>query len=723
MLRVIILFNIILVNLSGILGQSFGDTIKANPVIEIDAGQRLQNSLVKVTEFDIYREEDEDEDYLALTVQVPAEVDSSNVKNLFILDFSAYTTKDNPIEGDSINSSRISNCSNYQVQEPQTLAAQFDQFSENNFLSQDFFSANLTEIGGTYFLQYIYKGSLERFSNCQVYDRDEVWSVSESNTGKTQYTTVLAINHIRITKQEIGNETIYQPSFFSTAFKLSWTISQYIFVNGVVTSQKRVKAEVIFASVQPLWENGKITDKTRVHIGVRTILENAYHSHLMMVFVKGSDSGTFAVLEDGETPIEINAEKLSSGTGLGDQVMCDPVRNWDLADVFDDNSQKYQDCQQTWEFSIMLPQNVTVYNEIEGLFSFRLQLYQCDDLNQVQPICAPVEDMYEEILANVALDTVVEITAEQENSLKLEVTAIKSQDNSAEFLSSSTLSRGIYHGEEVVIYIQPTQNINKTPGADLISKNGLALSAFLICIQSQIPLQSKLGCLDVDQQYRYIPWMEDDLSVSLHGKIYKREDFESTKQDLNSTQHNWDPDTGYYTIRFQNLALSAQSRLYRFTMIFRIDILDSDSEGGRRRRSVLLSLSDSSLAYRKKRATKVASESATVVSPEEELAQTPGPGEKELAQTPGLGEEELAQTPGPVEEDYESDKNDTSGSEASDDSTSLATTEVSVKVEVCPPDYEYISQDEPCRPKLRESVAFTVHCNILMLLLCLGLGL
>ena len=66
-------------------------------MIEIDAGQRVQNRLVKVTEFDIYRDEDQDADYLALTVQVPAEVDSSDVKNLFILDFSAYTTKDNPI--------------------------------------------------------------------------------------------------------------------------------------------------------------------------------------------------------------------------------------------------------------------------------------------------------------------------------------------------------------------------------------------------------------------------------------------------------------------------------------------------------------------------------------------------------------------------------------------------------------------------------------------------
>ena len=543
-----------------------------------------------------------------------------------------------------------------------------------------------------------------------MYDREEVWSVSESNTGKTQYTTVLAINHIRITKQEIGNETIYQPSFFSTAFKLSWTISQYIFVNGVVTSQKRVKAEVIFASVQPLWENGKITDRTRVHIGVRTILENAYHSHLMMVFVKGSDSGTFAVLEEGEIPIEINAEKLSSGTGLGDQVMCDAVRNWELAEVFDDNSKKYQDCQQTWEFSIMLPQNVTVYNEIQGLFSFRLQLYQCDDLTSAQPICAPVADMYEKILANVALDTVVEITAEQENSLKLEVTAIKSQDNSAEFLSSSTLSRGIYHGEEVVIYIQPTQNINKTPGADLISQNGLALSAFVICIQSQIPLQSKLGCLDVDQQYRYIPWMEDDLSVSLHGKIYKREDFEATKQDLNSTQHNWDPDTGYYTIRFQNLALSAQSRLYRFTMIFRIDIQDSDSEGTRKRRSVLIS--DSSLAYRKKRETIVSKEFATVVPPEEEPVQTPGPGEED-------DESDKENIPGSEASDNSDDASDSEdGERTSPDESSLSTTEVNVKVEVCPPDYEYISEDKPCRPKL--SAASTVHCNVLMLLFCLG---
>lgn len=54
-------------------------------------------------------------------------------------------------------------------------------------------------------------------------------------------------------------------------------------MNAVVASQKRVEAELIYASVQPLWVDGKVTEDTLVHVGIRTNLENAYRNHLMMV--------------------------------------------------------------------------------------------------------------------------------------------------------------------------------------------------------------------------------------------------------------------------------------------------------------------------------------------------------------------------------------------------------------------------------------------------------
>ena len=51
-----------------------------------------------MTEFDIYREEDEDQ--IALEIQVPVnlkEVNSADVRNIYILDFTAYTPTENPI--------------------------------------------------------------------------------------------------------------------------------------------------------------------------------------------------------------------------------------------------------------------------------------------------------------------------------------------------------------------------------------------------------------------------------------------------------------------------------------------------------------------------------------------------------------------------------------------------------------------------------------------------
>ena len=92
---------IILMSLPGISGQSFGDPIREDsPIIEIDAVQKERNRGVKVTEFDIYLDDTDETDQIALSVQVPVnldEMDSPVVRNLYIIDFSAFTPRNNPI--------------------------------------------------------------------------------------------------------------------------------------------------------------------------------------------------------------------------------------------------------------------------------------------------------------------------------------------------------------------------------------------------------------------------------------------------------------------------------------------------------------------------------------------------------------------------------------------------------------------------------------------------
>ena len=53
-----------------------------------------------MTEFDIFRDDEDDSDQITLSVQVPVNVDdvtSPEFRSMYILDFSAYTPKDNPI--------------------------------------------------------------------------------------------------------------------------------------------------------------------------------------------------------------------------------------------------------------------------------------------------------------------------------------------------------------------------------------------------------------------------------------------------------------------------------------------------------------------------------------------------------------------------------------------------------------------------------------------------
>jgi hypothetical protein len=76
MRRQLLFVCIILMSLPGISGQSFGDPIREeNPIIEIDAVQKERNRGVKVTEFDIYRDETDKRDQIAMSVQVPVNLD------------------------------------------------------------------------------------------------------------------------------------------------------------------------------------------------------------------------------------------------------------------------------------------------------------------------------------------------------------------------------------------------------------------------------------------------------------------------------------------------------------------------------------------------------------------------------------------------------------------------------------------------------------------------
>ena len=66
------------------------------------------------------------------------------------------------------------------------------------------------------------------------------------------------------------------------------------------------------------------------------------------------------------------------------------------------------------------------------------------------------------------------------------------------------ISRGIYHREDVVLYIQPTQDINRVKASDLISQHGLILAAFLVCFHSEIEIGSRMvGFIQKDTSERF----------------------------------------------------------------------------------------------------------------------------------------------------------------------------------------------------------------------------
>eukprot|EP00116_Pleurobrachia_bachei_P007484 sb/3467746/ len=121
---------------------------------------------------------------------------------------------------------------------------------------------------------------------------------------------------------------------------------------------------------------------------------------------------------------------------------------------------------------------------------------------------------------------------------------------------------GIYHREEVEIWLAPARNY------PLITQYGLELVAFLVCIDSKVPVGAKRGCLEAAKEDRYIAHLAEDLELTVSGQFYKASDFEAPKQQL--TTNEWFSSKQQYQIGFVNLALSGQTRVYKITMLFKI---------------------------------------------------------------------------------------------------------------------------------------------------------
>lgn len=723
----------------GILGQEFGSTIDDGTSLQItaDVGKSVK---AKVNKFDIYFAAD-DEERILLEILTPVDIDKDeNEKKVYVVAFTHYSPNSNPIVNGSLSPEMMTNCSNYQLNTMSPLADLFDpplvdiQTITNNTEDADapFFKGNIVNEEGQDYLQYTHDGPLSVFSQCDVRaeDRDKVWSISTDNsTGKTNHSTVVVLNEMTVTKEQHANDTTFKIGYFSTAFQLTWSVSQYIIVSTVLASQKRVVPELVYASVQLLWEKGTLTDQTLVHIGIRTTLENAYNNHLMMAFV--SDSGLF-ITGSNDTANQYQARNSPSTDT--EEVKCDPHTNFHLGG---ENLEQdtYVDCQQTWEFDVVLPPEVSAHKEVEGMFVFQLQLYECNDLSVAQN-CGPVEVEAERITAMLTLDSVVEMLADKENTLGLQVTAITSKDKSADFLRSGAQDRGIYHQEDVVIYIEPTQNINKVPGADLISQHGLVLSAFFVCIESRITTGSRMGCLDVPEEYRYIPYIEEDLEITIGGQMYQRSDFEATKQSL--TSHSWDKDSASYSIEFKNLALSARTRLYRVTMIFRLNYTDTENKSGRRkRRSVIVS---EPLSFKKREigvdgGNATSSVNKTTEDTTEDTAGGKPTTDEQNSNSSDSGvvdtntEKKQTNNTAGTNEDTETNDDTETISDTSDEADyttddnretdSIGVATVGVKSEGCPEGTIYKSVDEPCHEYPGTGGATRQSCYLVSLVLVL----
>eukprot|EP00116_Pleurobrachia_bachei_P006494 sb/3466756/ len=110
-----------------------------------------------------------------------------------------------------------------------------------------------------------------------------------------------------------------------------WSISQYIFVDAVVSSQKRVSVELAYTSLYPVIEgDNRVTRDMVLNIGFKTTLEKAYSNSNMMKY----ESDKAHLLLDG---VSIAAASTNPHPRCADQ------------------GPNEDTCKQTWDFNLVIP--------------------------------------------------------------------------------------------------------------------------------------------------------------------------------------------------------------------------------------------------------------------------------------------------------------------------------------------------------------------------------
>ncbi|XP_038045401.1 uncharacterized protein LOC119719982 [Patiria miniata] len=438
----------------------------------------------------------------------------------------------------------------------------------------------------------IFQGDMATFANCKdSSDEEFIWEMTAVTTDEIEYRTKLYATNIRPKDPQDSKGGI---SFVQSHIELIWRISRSVMAKFLISSTALIRPILEFARVSAVYDDQDraVPTQSALHIRFRTVVDE---DDQMVSYENNS--------------ITYIPENVNHGLNT---VLYQPVGTLDASPpcnfVLDEGTQTQRQCQQTWEFKMILDIDAStqVDNRVpidaSGTFEFLYMPYRCGLVNLTTlnlTTCVAMSVDPAKISALITIQTTVFVQDEEDDQVTIILHSLTGASN--EDLSYGTGSRGVAHKEYVELRV-------KFSPALLRKDYDLYLLLFMVCKGEEYASGEFLqGCLQapstdryiahLDASFNYIPRITDEngtvVLLDHYNTSHVQNDYVQNldQQEYLRTESGETLAIPVHRSTFYNVALSAESDIYTITVVFRLV-----EAPGRKRRAALPHMQDIVLA-------------------------------------------------------------------------------------------------------------------------------
>ncbi|XP_078687993.1 uncharacterized protein LOC144920043 [Branchiostoma floridae x Branchiostoma belcheri] len=415
----------------------------------------------------------------------------------------------------------------------------------------------------------IFAGPMATFFNCKNQDNSSIWE-RHNYTEQFEYNTTLYMTNVR---PKVGP---YGSSYVQSHAVLYWRLLRVAISKFLISSTRQIRPVFEYAIVKAHYDANGDPDwtKAQIEMAFKTVMDS--DSYLMAAY--RSNSLVYQPLNNNNSLHDvINEPSYNDSSPAHDMAAAVPVCDFD--DVVAPGL-----CVQRWVFHIVL--NVFEFGkdvrngepiDATGNFVFKFLYLRCPNMtDNIMTTCSILTVADAEISAQITLQTVVEVTDDNNDNPRVEVRTVYGVDPSRDLQGG--VPPGVSHLEEV------TMETHFFP-AFLRTRLQMELTLFLVCVGQQYSTtQYPDGCLRAPTSDRYSAYEHPDFRYEGQDEAgnpvtYTADDIEPPIQSL--SYNGYVADREVHQTKFINRALSGVSETYTFTSVFRLTSLE-----GRKKRRV-----------------------------------------------------------------------------------------------------------------------------------------